>query len=163
MRRISVILLLLLFVVTGVYAQNFRAAAQPDVVSVGDRFQVSFSIDVDASGFRPPRFDGFKVIMGPSTSQSVSIVNGRMSRSVSWTYVLEAQKEGNYKIPGATISYNGSEIRSNQVDVVVAKPSQAKLDQMKKEAQSERDQQKQAINIINDTKDNIIAAICEIS
>ncbi len=132
MRKIIVLLILFLITASAGFAQNFRASAQPDVVGVGDRIQISFSIDVEVSGFKPPRFDGFKLLMGPSTSQNVSIINGRMSRTISWTYVLEAQKEGNYKIPPATVTYNGNDIRSNQVDIVVTKPTQAKLDQMKK-------------------------------
>lgn len=149
MRKSLIYLILIIINATAVLAQNFRATAQPDVVAVGDRIQITYSIDTEGSGFKPPKFDGFKTLMGPSTSQNMQIINGRVSRSISFTYLLEATKEGKFIIPGAKINVNGSEITSNSTEIVVTKPSQAKLDQMKKEEEQSKNQQTQAIDIIN--------------
>lgn len=144
-----ILLLIIIFCVQSSFSQSFRGTAQPDVVTVGDRIQVTYSIDVNASGFRPPKFDGFKVLGGPSTSTNMQIINGRVSQSISYTYIIEATKEGKYSIPPAKISYNNSELSSNAVNIVVTKPSQARLDQMKKDEQAQKNQQTQAIDIIN--------------
>jgi len=47
-------------------------------------------------------------------------------------------------------TYNGNKIQSNSVQISVQKPSQARLDQMNQQKQAEKEQNKQAINIIND-------------
>lgn len=62
-------------------------------------------------GFTPPAFGGFDVLAGPTTSEgtSVSIVNGHVSKTVSftYTYVLQAQNEGLATISAASVQVEG--------------------------------------------------------
>src|ERR1041384_5591862 len=73
----------------GVSAQSFSASASKTTVGVGERFQVTFSVDGSGSGFQAPSFSDFNVLMGPSQSTNMSFVNGVMSQSISFTYILE--------------------------------------------------------------------------
>ena len=54
-------------------------------VVVGEQFRVVFEINADGKKFSAPSFEGFSVVGGPfnSTSSSVQIVNGSMSRTVT--------------------------------------------------------------------------------
>ena len=81
----------------------------PMITSVGEAFRVEFELNAkpDSDSFVPPSFENFDVVAGPSVSQgsSVQIVNGEMTKSVSYaiTYVLIPQKVGTFAIAPATI------------------------------------------------------------
>ncbi len=70
------------------------------------------------------RIPGFSVTSRGSSSQ-VSIVNGRMSASVEYTYLLYPQKQGTYTIGPFYVENDGSRIESNRISVTVAKGSSA--------------------------------------
>ena len=81
----------------------------PMIVSVGEAFRIEFELNAkpDNDSFVPPSFENFDVVAGHSVSQgsSVQIVNGEISKSVSYaiTYVLIPQKSGTFAIAPATI------------------------------------------------------------
>ena len=64
---------------------------------------VTFTVNtMKVKDFRAPSITDFEVLMGPSRSQQTStqIINGNVSSSSSltYTYVLSAQKEGTFTI-----------------------------------------------------------------
>ena len=79
---------LILFLITYNFAnaQRFTATADAKEIPLNYVFDVTYEIsNANASDFSPPRFDNFDVVAGPSQSQNMSIVNGKMSKSVSIT------------------------------------------------------------------------------
>lgn len=82
----------------------------PMIASVGEAFRIEFELNAkpDSDSFVPPAFENFDVVAGPSVSQgsSIQIVNGEMTKSVSYaiTYVLIPQKVGTFAIAPATIA-----------------------------------------------------------
>jgi len=120
----------MVFIVT-ISAQEISFTAQaPKAVRAGEQFQITYTLNVDADNFTPPDFGEFRYMGGPSTgsSTSVSFVNGRTTRTSSYTftYLLQAgQKEGSFTIPPATATYKKSQIQSNAATItVVAQSSQ---------------------------------------
>lgn len=105
-------------------AQELTATITPNPVSIGDRFQVSFTSSAAMTGFRAPDFEGLTLIGGPMQSQSVRIVNGAMAQSVSYSYILQARSEGKFTIPPASADIGGKRVQSNSVVVQVVKQSQ---------------------------------------
>ena len=81
----------------------------PMIASVGEAFRIEFELNAkpDSDSFVPPSFENFDVVAGPSVSQgsSVQIINGEMTKSVSYaiTYVLIPQNAGTFAIAPATI------------------------------------------------------------
>ena len=67
--------------------------------------------------------------MGPSrsTQSSTQINNGNVTSTstITFTYILMADKEGTYKIPGATIVADGNNYTSNSVEIKVLPPDQS--------------------------------------
>lgn len=86
----------------------------PLTVALGEAFRVEFSLNAmpDDNTFKAPSFEGFDVLAGPATSkgQSISVINGSMTRSVNYTitYVLMPQGAGNATIGQAEIAVDGS-------------------------------------------------------
>lgn len=101
---------------------NIKVSAKSQV-TVGEQFRVAFEVNADGKNFTAPSFNGFTLIGGPfnSTSSSVQIVNGSMSRTVSntYTYVLRAEQEGDFTIGSASITVNGNVVKSEPYPITV--------------------------------------------
>lgn len=101
---------------------EFSASAPSSVVQ-GNRFQLVYSINKEASDLRVPDITDFQILMGPSTSQSssVQIINGNVTRSsnYSFTYILKGDKTGRFTIPPASIEVDGKKVESNSVTIEV--------------------------------------------
>lgn len=105
---------------------TFEGSA-PSVVRLGERFQLTYSLNASGSDMRMSETSDFNILMGPSesTSRSVSIINGKMSQSVSTTYtfILKAIKEGQFTIPVAHVTADGKQIQSNAITIKVVEAS----------------------------------------
>ena len=126
-----------LYIILFYFISIYSLEAQSDVsfrtickkqVAVGEQFQVSYELNGDGKDFRAPNFTNFEIIGGPftSTSSSVQIINGSVSRTNTQTfsYHLRAIKEGNYTIPSASITVDKKKITSEPCEItVVASPS----------------------------------------
>ena len=131
MRKV-ILLFIWMITVLGAYANGevtFVASA-PDVVVSGDQFRLTYTVNTQkVRDFRAPSIKGFDVLMGPSRSQqsSTQIINGNVTStsSITFTYILMADKEGTYTIPGATIIADGQNKTSNSVQIKVLPPDQA--------------------------------------
>ncbi len=131
MRKV-ILLFILITMVLGAWADDdvtFVASA-PDVVVSGDQFRLTYTVNTQkVRDFRAPNIKGFDVLMGPSRSQqsSTQIINGSVTStsSITFTYILMADKEGTYTIPGATIVADGQNKTSNSVQIKVLPPDQA--------------------------------------
>ena len=107
-------------------AVAFTASA-PEVVEIGQQFRLIYTINSQASNFSAPAIDGFSILAGPSTSQSsnVSIINGKVTQNfeLRYTYVVQANKEGEFTIPPAQVKVEGETYKSNPVKIEVIKSS----------------------------------------
>lgn len=101
---------------------SLNVSAKKQVV-VGERFQVVFEANAEGKNFQAPSFDGFTVVGGPftSSSSSFSMVNGSMSHTVknTYTYALQAYKEGTFRVGAASLTVKGNKISSDPFDIQV--------------------------------------------
>lgn len=92
-------------------------------VSVGEQFKVAFEVNADGSNFKAPSFEGFTRVGGPftATSSSVQMVNGSVTRTVSntYSYMLRAEKEGEFTIGEASVTVDGNVLKSEPFTVTV--------------------------------------------
>lgn len=122
---------LALFCVSGVRAQEVQVqVSAPSAVEEGQQFRLSYVSNEKISNLNLPSIKDFTLLGGPTTSSSTSmqIINGQMSRSSSYTYtyVLQAGKAGNYTIAPATVQVGGKNYKTNSVSIrVVAGGAQA--------------------------------------
>lgn len=131
MRKV-ILVFILITTVLGAWADDkttFTAEA-PDVVVSGDQFRLTYTVNTHkVKDFRVPSIKGFDVLMGPSRMEQTNtqIANGKAtsSKSIRFTYILMAYKEGKYEIPGATIVANGQSLTSNPVVIKVLPPDKA--------------------------------------
>lgn len=97
----------------------------PSIVQVDEQFYVEYVLkDAEGSAFSSPDFgDDFILLGGPSVSHSssVQIINGHSSSSstTSYTFALQATKEGTFDLPDATIEVEGRTIKSKPAKINV--------------------------------------------
>lgn len=122
MKTALISIALLLSVTFAAFAQQaqFSSKASSTRVGAGEPFQIQYTIDnaQNISGFQPPEFHGFS-ILSQSQSNSTSIINGQMSQSISFIFILSAASPGNYTIPGAKARINGNTLMSNPISIHV--------------------------------------------
>lgn len=126
--------ILLFFSCLNVFGQGIEfEASAPSVVEIGEQFRLSYSVNRKGTNLQVPALEGFDRLMGPSmgSSSSFTSINGKVTQNVAYTYtyVLEAAKEGTYQIPGATITIDGKQYRSNTLSIQVIKGSGNKAPQ----------------------------------
>jgi hypothetical protein len=77
--------------------------------------------NVEGGKIERPAFDNFQILQGPSTSQSVQIINGRRSVEYSETWLLKPLKEGSLNIPPVKLKTANGWLESNGVTINVGK------------------------------------------
>ena len=107
------------------WAQSTIRVEVHNIVELSERFNVVFIVEGEhaPSEFSWTPSDDFTLVWGPQkgTSQSVSIVNGKTTRSsqTSYTYILQAKKTGTFTFAPATATVKGDQIHSKSVQVTV--------------------------------------------
>lgn len=131
MKKLFVLLAVLVASSAFAGAQTLSVEA-PNLVAVGEQFNVSFVYDGNesVSDFNWNSGAEFQVIWGPQqgSSTSISIVNGKATKSVrrSYTYVLQVSVPGVFTIPSATLNAKGKVLTSpeRRIEVVGSAGSQ---------------------------------------
>lgn len=132
MRKLA--FLFVLFLTAGMMAKaadvTFKAVA-PSAVVMGQQFRLAYTVNAEAkaSDLRIPELADFDVLMGPSTSSSMStqIINGNVSSETAFTftYILMPKKEGTFNIGAASIKVKGANYTSNALSINVLPPDKA--------------------------------------
>lgn len=114
-----------MFVVMSIAAQTLTVNA-PSHVQNGENFRLTYTLNTqNASDFRIGDFpEGLELITGPytSTQSSYTMVNGHTSSSssITYTFIICAEKNGTYTIPAAHVQVKGKTISSQTAKVTVS-------------------------------------------
>lgn len=116
-------LLFVLFAFGCNQAANAQAkfyASAPKSVPVNHSFQLSYTLEnANGGNLKLPPLNDFQLIGGPSTSTNMQWINGNVTQSVTYTYVLKPKKEGTFKIGKASIQVSGVTMESNELTIEV--------------------------------------------
>ncbi len=99
----------------------FRAELKPDTVLMDNLFEVRFVLEGggECSEFVPPPFADFDIVNGPNLATSIRMVNGRVSQSQVWSYVLSPRSEGLYYIGPASVRCSEDVLETDPIEVWV--------------------------------------------
>lgn len=132
MKRIYIFFLLFTVLLTGTgkaFGQVTFKASAPATVVEGEQFRLSYILNKEGKDLRLPDIPDFDVLFGPSISTSFSqrTVNGKTTSesSVTYTYILMANKTGTFTIPPASIRVDGSNYESNSLQIKVLPPDES--------------------------------------
>lgn len=130
MKRMFFTMVLALAFICNMSADEISFVAQaPKSVVANQQFKLTFRVNrVNVKEPVIPEFSGFEILTGPhrSTQQSYQLINGKMqsSESVTFTYIIMASAEGEYKIPAASVTVDGKKYSSNPLYIKVLPPDQ---------------------------------------
>jgi hypothetical protein len=103
------------------YSQtSFVAVSSHQEIEEGGLVTVEFVLVGDSGkNFKAPDFSPFKVYAGPSTSRSMSWVNGVSSSELKFSYILQApSKPGNYQIGSASVEVQGKVLSTRPLSII---------------------------------------------
>ena len=119
-RIINIVLLFCLPLMALAQEPVFKAYSDARQVLKDSYFEVGFTLENgDGINFKPPSFRNFKVVSGPSQSVSTTIVNGKMSREISFIYGLLPKAIGRITIGAASITVDGKVLKTEPFVVEV--------------------------------------------
>lgn len=160
MRRVTFLwIALLIFCVRAIADEKITfTASAPEAVVIGDQFRLSYTVNTqNVKDLRIPSIKDFEVLMGPSRSYSRQIINGNSSESLTYTYILQARKEGTFTIPAATIQAKGNNLVSNSLEIKVLPSDKESAGNASNQTQAGNAKQKNAAQI--SSSDLLVRAI----
>ncbi len=102
---------------------ELKVKVSKNKLGLNQRLRIEFSVNKQgADNFTPPNFKDFRVIQGPSQSVSQSWINGKVSFSQSYSYILKPKRKGELIISPANIKYRGSTLNSKIMKIIVLNP-----------------------------------------
>ena len=106
-----------------VFAQKevvFKSSLSSDTILAGNAFELRYIIEnAETVQFIAPELEDFQVIAGPNTSSRMSMMNGVVTRSMTYSYYLQPLEEGNALIPSASIELPNDLLTSDPMLIVV--------------------------------------------
>ena len=103
-------------------AASFTASLDRDSMTVGEQATLSLKFE-DVQPKDPPRMPNIAGLqfqyVGPASA--FSFVNGQTSSSVTYTYIVTAQRDGEFTIPGLRANVGGQQLDSAPLKFVVYK------------------------------------------
>ncbi|MDR2843298.1 MAG: BatD family protein, partial [Candidatus Symbiothrix sp.] len=131
MKRKLLFLLIFAAIAGNGFAQISFKGTAPRAVVAGQQFRVIYTLTYSEERGKDiliPETNGIQVLFGPtvSTSMMTNIVNGNRTttNTLSHTYVMMAEKEGEYTLSPASIKVGNSEYKSNELKIIVLPPDQ---------------------------------------
>lgn len=101
---------------------SLTATIDRNSLTLNDRLQLTLTIH-GTQDTAPPSFpgiDGFTLLFGPKILAQTNIINGVVSVSKGYTYVLQPAAKGKFTIGPSTVEYKGKVYSSSPVTVEVA-------------------------------------------
>lgn len=103
---------------------KFTAGVDKNPVAADEQFTLEFSVTTSGASprnFKTPDLGKFLVLSGPNPTTSMQIINGSVTSSQSYTYILQARETGKLTIAPATVEVGGNQYRSNPIEMTVTK------------------------------------------
>ena len=119
--------ILLVLLMGGLQAVEVSATLSTDSVAAGEGALLTLSVtDGRPSGepVIPPVKD--LIVNSRGTSQNIQIINGAMTRSLSYTYVVGSNQEGEYEVPAIKVRVGGREYSTQPLKLRVRAAADAK-------------------------------------
>lgn len=110
------------FSITSADDTIFNASVDKDTVAMDDTVQYTLEISGSSIGNTPgpalPQFANLRVV-GSYQSSNISIVNGKVNVTKSFTYTLQPEKIGQARIDPAGITITGQTYKTKAIDLTI--------------------------------------------
>lgn len=112
-----------------VHAQEISVTASVSQNPVGLNQQLEYKISISGKTQnlpdpKTPDLSDFRILAGPNSSTSIQWVNGALTASKTFSYVLIPRKIGRITIAPAQVKYKGTVYQSKSLDIIVSQDAQ---------------------------------------
>lgn len=125
---VGLVAVLLLRVSSEAQVPTFVSSVDRNPVGVGEQFTLSLTLTGSGMGggknLQLPELSKFHIMSGPNQSSSVQIINGAISSTVTYTYILQAKEIGKFTIGAASIEAGNSVLKTSPFTLEVVKAAQ---------------------------------------
>ena len=137
------LIFLFIFIFSGhLLCQTLDVICNKNTFEVGEDIIIKYTVNKKAENFTSPNFGGLVILSGPnpSTSQSVSIINGvtTIKSSTTYSFYLRANKTGEYKISAASIIVDNKKIKSKELNLSIVKATNNQIQQKKVQVKNQK-------------------------
>lgn len=104
------------------FSAEFSASISQKNISLGESFALDLTLK-DASAQGSPLIDALKksfTIHSQQQTSSTSIINGHVSSSLMWTFILQPQQEGDILIPAIEIHTSKGVLTTDPIKITVS-------------------------------------------
>lgn len=100
---------------------TFTATVSKNKLSVTERFQyvVTITNGNNPKDYRAPSFSDFTILGGPNQSSSFQSINGSVTQSVSFSYILQPKNTGKFTIGAAYVKVGDKTLSTQPVIIEV--------------------------------------------
>ncbi len=100
---------------------TFKASVDRNSIAAGEQLKLTIALSNTQERFGAPDLGGLVIVQGPFESSNMSIFNGRMSSTITRTWVLTAAQPGRYTIGPAKVKVGGGYIQTDPISIEVTK------------------------------------------
>jgi hypothetical protein len=100
---------------------KFTVTVSTDSILLGNDIKVSFKLENgEGHNFSAPEFEPhFTVINGPNTFTSMSMMNGKVSQTIEYSFYIHPKETGSFFIPAASIDVKGKTLETKPLEVTI--------------------------------------------
>jgi len=133
----KVIPMLWIFLSATIHAAEVTAKLSGDTVTAGQGVMLTVTVEGGSPDGQPDIPAVKDLIVNPrGTSQQMQMVNGTVSRSVAFSFVVGSNKAGDYEIPGITVRVGGKDYTTQPLSLKVGTSPNATPAGMDEEAKA---------------------------
>lgn len=129
MKTLALIACFLTLPLLGWAQARFSASVDKNTVAEGEQIKLTIEANAQWEKLSPPDIGGFRVLSGPNQSSQTSFINGQMTQSFSYTYLITPAKgQGTFTIGPASAIIQGKTYQSEPITIKVVPESQRPRD-----------------------------------
>lgn len=102
---------------------SISASVDKNVVSLNEQISLQITVSADTTNIPQPKIPQLAdfQVYSSGRSQNISIINGQVNSSVTFSYVLVPKKIGEFEIPPITLEYQGKTFQTQPIKIKVEK------------------------------------------
>jgi len=107
-------------------SSGISVSVSADTIVLGDYIELRYTLENLQTQLNVRDFPGFEIIGGPNTSSRMSIINGEVSRSATYTYFLRPISPGMHRIEAIEFESEGQRFFSSPMQIIVLEKGETK-------------------------------------
>lgn len=121
MKKIFVAIVLLVYSIVPSHSQekSFTTEVSTDTLYWGNYLGLKYTIKNLSGDFQAPDLQNFQIVSGPNVSNQFSMINGDVTQSSSYEYVLKPINEGASTIGSASLLQNDQVLSTDPIEIIV--------------------------------------------